>query len=825
MQNYKVSGMSCAACSARVEKAVSALEGVSDCRVNLLTGSMQVEGSASSDAIISAVKKAGYGAALSDGTQNEAPKKAQQEATENTEEHALRARLFSSVVILLFLMYVAMGHNMLALPLPPFFTKNPIAIGILQLLLSGVILVMNQKFFINGTKGLLRRTPNMDTLVALGSGASFIYSICLLFAMTKSDSPHALLHGLYFESAAMILVLITVGKLLEARAKGKTTDALRSLIALTPKTALVEKDGTLAEVPAEKVQEGDIFILKSGAAVPCDGLVLDGHGAMDESALTGESLPVEKETDAAVHAGTVLKAGYLRCRATGVGEKTALARIIRMVSEASASKAPIARLADKVSGIFVPIVIAISVLTLLIWLFFGKEIGFALTKAITVLVISCPCALGLATPVAIMVGTGQSARYGVLFKTASALEAAGRIRIVALDKTGTITEGAPHVTGIFPEGCTEETLLSLAYSLEIKSEHPLARAIVEKAEEKALIPRTAEDFTVHPGGGVSAKVDGVYAYAGNARFMEKNGIDTGAFSVPAAKLSEEGKTPLFFAENKTIVGIIAVEDTIKPDSADAIRHMRKMGLHTVMLTGDNEKTARAVGTAIGVDEVISGLMPDEKEATIRTLSARGRVCMVGDGINDAPALTRADLGIAIGAGTDVAVDAADAVLSGSRLSDAAFALHLGRKTLKNIKENLFWAFIYNMIGIPLAAGAFYPIWGLTLHPMFGAAAMSLSSFCVVSNALRLYFVKPEEHADKKIIIKENKPMEKTMHIEGMMCPHCEGRVREVLEALDGVETAVTSHEKGTAVLSLSKDVPDSLLKETVENAGYHVTAI
>ncbi len=822
MKKYTVSGMSCAACSARVEKAVSALDGVTACSVNLLTGSMQVEGDIAAEAVVAAVEKAGYGAAPSDS--NEKKITASPEEKHN-EEASLHRRLFSSLALLALLMYVAMGHNMLSLPLGSFFTGNPVAIGILQLLLSGLILILNQSFFINGIKGLLRRAPNMDTLVALGSGASFIYSVCLLFSMTKSDTPHALLHGLYFESAAMILVLITVGKLLEARAKGKTTDALRSLIALSPKTALVEKDGVIQEIPAEKVLEGDIFILKSGASVPCDGVVLDGHGAMDESALTGESLPVEKEPESAVSAATVLKTGYLRCRATGVGEKTALARIIRMVSEASATKAPIARIADKVSGIFVPVVIGISLLTLLIWLILGKEIGFSLTKAIAVLVISCPCALGLATPVAIMVGSGQGARHSVLFKTASALEMAGRIRIVALDKTGTITEGSPHVTGIFPVSGDETALLSFAYGLEAKSEHPLARAIVEKAEASGLSAQNVADFTVHPGGGVSATVDDAPAFAGNARFMEKNGIDSSPLAEMAAKLSDEGKTPLFFAKGTALLGIIAVEDTIKHDSKEAIRHMRKEGIYTVMLTGDNEKTARAVGNAVGVDEVIPGLMPGEKEAAIRTLSEKGRVAMIGDGINDAPALSRADLGIAIGAGTDVAMDAADAVLSRSSLSDAVYALRLGRKTLKNIKENLFWAFLYNTIGIPLAAGVFYPIWGLELHPMFGAAAMSLSSFCVVSNALRLYFVKPNVHENKNIKIKEKKTMEKTMHIEGMMCPHCEGRVREVLEALEGVEKAVTSHESGTAVLSLSKDIPDSLLKETVEKAGYRVTAM
>lgn len=820
MQNYSVSGMSCAACSARVEKAVLSLDGVTACRVNLLTGSMQIEGDISPETVIRAVEKAGYKASLPSA----APQKTDPQNAEHTKK-GLCTRLSTSLVLLFLLMYVSMGHTMSNLPLPAFFTENPVAIGILQLLLSALILVINQSFFISGTKGLIHRAPNMDTLVSLGSGVSFLYSVYLLFAMTASDAPHTFLHSFYFESAAMILVLITVGKLLEARAKGKTTDALRSLISLSPKTALVEKDGNVQEIPAENVLEGDCFILKSGASVPCDGIVLSGHGAMDEAALTGESLPAEKETDSAVHAGTVLKAGYLRCRATDVGEKTALARMIRMVSDAASSKAPIQRLADKVSAVFVPVVLGISLLTLFLWLFFGKDIGFALTRAISVLVISCPCALGLATPVAIMVASGQGARHNVLFKTATALETAGRIRVVALDKTGTVTEGKPHVTCIFPASTDEATLLSLAYSLEAKSEHPLALAITEKAETMGLPLQNAENFTLHPGGGVSAVIDGISAYGGNARFMKKIGIDISSCLSLSESLSEEGKTPLFFGNEQTLLGIIAVEDTIKPDSIEAIRHIRKAGMYTVMLTGDNEKTANAVARVVGVDAVMAGLMPEEKAATIHKLSERGPVAMIGDGINDAPALIRADLGIAIGAGTDVAMDAADAVLSRSTLSDAAFALHLGRKTLKNIKENLFWAFIYNIIGIPLAAGAFYPLWGLLLHPMFGAAAMSLSSFCVVSNALRLYFIKPEATENKNMKIKEKKTMEKTMQIEGMMCPHCEGRVREILEALDGVESAVTSHEKGTAVLTLSKTVDDALLKETVENAGYKVTGI
>ncbi len=823
MQKYDVTGMTCAACSARVEKAVSAVRGVESCTVNLLTNSMNISGSADPAAIIAAVEKAGYGAkpAGSDAA------KTKQDALPDKETPKLWRRLITSLVFLLLLMYVSMGHAMLSLPLPGFFENNPIAIGLLQLLLSGIVLILNQKFFISGTLGLVRRAPNMDTLVALGSGASFLYSTVLLFAMTRADSPHTLLHNLYFESAAMILVLITVGKMLEARAKGKTTDALRGLMQLTPKTAIVMRDNKETEIPVSEIRKDDIFVVKSGASIPADGRVIEGHGSIDEAALTGESIPAEKEVDSTVSAGTVCRTGFLKCRATSVGEDTTLSQIIRMVADASATKAPIAKAADRVSGVFVPIVITIALVTAAVWLLTGRDVGFALTKAISVLVISCPCALGLATPVAIMVGSGQGAKNGILFKTAAALEMAGRIETVALDKTGTITEGHPVVTDILPaEGLSPEALLSLAYALEFKSEHPLARAIVEKAEENGTALSESEDFSVLPGGGVSARLGGSLLCGGNLRFIREKATLPAEILRTAEALADEGKTPLFFIRDSVLLGIIAVQDAVKPDSREAIAALRNMGITTVMLTGDNEKTAHAIGRAVGVDEVIAGVMPAEKEAKIRVLCTQGRTAMVGDGINDAPALTRADLGIAIGAGTDIAIDAADAVLTQSRLSDAVAAIRLGRGTLRNIHQNLFWAFIYNMIGIPLAAGVFYPLFGLQLSPMFGAAAMSLSSFCVVSNALRLNFLKIHSGAgDKKIKRKERKQMEKTMKIEGMMCPHCEGRVKNILEAIDGVVSAVCSHEKGTAVLTLDKDVADSVLKEAVEKEGYPVTGI
>ncbi len=822
MQTYKITGMSCAACSARVEKAVSGLAGVSACTVNLLTNTMQVDGTATDAEIIAAVEKAGYGAAP---IGKESAEKPAEKDTPDKEISTIKRRLFSSLAFLLLLMYVSMGHNMLSLPLPPFFFENPVAVGLLQMLLSAIVLVINQKFFISGTLGLMHRAPNMDTLVSLGSGASFLYSVWLLFAMTNSETPMALLHGLYFESAAMILVLITVGKLLEARAKGKTTNALRSLMALSPKTALVLKDGKEVEVPVSSIIKGDIFILKSGSGIGADGVVLEGHGAADEAALTGESIPVEKTVGDSVSAGTVLSTGFLKCRATGVGEDTTLAQIIKMVSDASATKAPIAKAADKVSGVFVPVVMTISLITAIIWLLLGRNIGFALTKAISVLVISCPCALGLATPVAIMVGSGLGAKNGILFKTAAALEMAGRIEIVALDKTGTITSGTPVVTDLIPaDGISADELLSLAYGLEAKSEHPLARAITTAASERALPRPESEDFTVAPGGGVSARFGGKAVFGGSLRFISQYAEIPSSLQKTAESLAEEGKTPLFFAGTEKPLGIIAVQDAVKPDSRDAIAAFKRMGIRTVMLTGDNEKTAAAIGRAVGIDEIFAGVKPDEKEEKIRSLLLRGKTAMVGDGINDAPALTRADLGIAIGAGTDVAIDAADAVLTKSRLSDAVAAIRLGRGTLRNIHENLFWAFLYNTLGIPLAAGAFLPLLGLQLHPMFGAAAMSLSSFCVVANALRLNFLKIHStQGDKFKKKKETKQMEKVMKIEGMMCPHCEGRVKQTLEAINGVEGAVCSHETGTAIVTLSHAVEDAVLKAAVEAQGYTVT--
>ncbi len=822
MQTFKVTGMSCAACSARVEKAVSAVPGVTSCAVSLLTNSMGVEGTADAAQIVDAVEKAGYGAALQGAQKTEVPS---DDPFADKETPLLKRRFFTALFFLLLLMYVSMGHNMLSLPLPPFFSGNPLAIGLLQFILSAMILLINQKFFINGIKGVLHRAPNMDTLVALGSGASFIYSTCLLFVMTRAENPVHLLHGLYFESAAMILVLITLGKMLEAKAKGKTTSALRGLMQLTPQTALLLRDGAETEVPAADILQNDIFIVKSGASIPADGEVLEGIASIDESALTGESIPADKEPGLSVSAGTVCKTGYLKCRATGVGAETTLARIIQMVTDAASSKAPIAKAADKVSGIFVPVVISISLLTAAIWLLCGYAFSFALTKAISVLVISCPCALGLATPVAIMVASGVGAKNGILFKTAAALEMAGRIEIVALDKTGTITSGSPAVTDILPYGNTEtSTLLTYAYAQEAKSEHPLAKAIVTAAEDAGIPLPDATDFTVFPGGGVSARLDGEMLSGGSLRFIAER------ISVPeeaqkqAVSLSEAGKTPLFFTKGNAFLGIIAVQDTIKSDSRDAIAALQNMGIRTVMLTGDNDKTANAIGQAVGVDEVFAGVTPLEKEEKICLLSTQGKVAMVGDGINDAPALSRADLGIAIGAGTDIAMDSADTVLAKSRLSDAVAAIRLGRGTLRNIHENLFWAFIYNTIGIPLAAGAFLPVLGLELSPMFGAAAMSLSSFCVVSNALRLHFLQIHSGVgDKKIKQKkEKKQMEKTMKIEGMMCPHCENRVKQTLEGIDGVEAAVCSHEKGTAVLTLSKDVADSVLKEAVEAQGYTV---
>ncbi len=812
MEKYTVTGMNCAACSARVEKAVSALSGVSACSVNLLTGTMQVSGTASSSAIIAAVESAGYHAQADSAAPTVTPSSSQ-----DTEAASLTRRLVFSLLFLLPLVYLTMGHNMFGFPLPAFFSGNPLALGLLQFLLAGAVLVCNRAFFIRGARGLFRRAPNMDTLVALGSGAAFLYSTILLLWMTKSAAPHALLHSLYFESAAMILVLITVGKRLEAGAKGRTQAAMRGLLALTPKLALVERDGTLLEIPAEKVKIGDVFILKSGASVPCDGEVLEGNAAISEAALTGESIPAEKEAGSTVSAGTICETGYLRCRATGVGENTTLARIIQLVSEASASKAPIARMADTVSGIFVPIVLVISLLTLLIWLLAGQTAGFALTRAITVLVVSCPCALGLATPVAIMVASGTGARHGILFKNAAALEMAGRIRTVVFDKTGTITNGTPTLSDILPLGMTEDALLTLFASLEAKSEHPLAQAITKAASGRGLTLLEISDFMVHPGGGVSGQIEEKVLLGGNARFMEKQGISTAALAEAAAQLADAGKTPLYFAMDGTLCGLLGAEDAPRPDSAAAISHLQRLGLRTVMLTGDTAQTASAIGRAVGITEVFASVLPDEKEATIRSLQKEGLVAMVGDGINDAPALMRADLGIAIGAGTDIAMESSDVVLTKSSLFDAAFALQLGRSTLRNIKENLFWAFLYNVCGIPLAAGALYPLWGLELSPMFGAAAMSLSSFCVVSNALRLYRVKPDFTMQKK---KEEQNMEKVMKVSGMQCPHCEGRMQAALEAIPGVAGAICSHEKGTAVVTLSAPVSDAVLLKAAEDAGY-----
>ncbi len=813
MQKYKVTGMHCAACSARVEKAVSAVEGVTSCAVNLLTNSMVLEGDAGEAEVIRAVEAAGYGAVPFG---KEKKPSAEKEELSDRETPMIARRLWVSLVFLLVLMYVSMGHMMLALPLPPFFTENPLAIALLELLLSAAVLVINQKFFINGVRGLIKRAPNMDTLVALGSGVSFLYSTFLVFQMTRAENVHEIVHGLYFESAAMILVLITVGKMLEARAKGKTTNAIKSLMEMAPRTAVVLENGNEKEVAVETLRVGDLFIVKSGAAVPVDGRIEEGHGSVDESALTGESMPVEKEAGAAVSAGTVCRTGYLLCRATGVGEDTTLSKIIQMVSDATMTRAPIAKMADRVSGIFVPVVLGIAVCTAALWLLFGKDIGFALTKAISVLVISCPCALGLATPVAIMVGSGVGAKSGILFKTAAALEEAGRIRTVAFDKTGTITKGHPVLTDILPVGDIEETeILTLAYALEHKSEHPVAIAICEAAKERGLSPLDTENFEVLPGGGVSARVNGSALLLGNLRFVSKTDSIV-KIEEHVQRLTDAGKTPLFLTKDGKICGILAVRDMVREDSAAAIDALRKMGIRTVMLTGDTEKTAKAVAESVGIDEVFAALMPAEKEETIRTLSEKGHVAMVGDGINDAPALTAANLGVAIGRGTDIAIEAADVVLTKSTLLDVVGAIRLGRGVLRNIRENLFWAFIYNIIGIPVAAGALYPIWGITLSPMLGAAAMSISSFSVVSNALRLNFLKLQNKE------KETENMEKILKVEGMMCPHCEARVQKCLEEIDGVTKAVCSHENGTATVTLSKEVSDATLREAVEAAGYPV---
>ena len=855
MEQFNVTGMSCAACSARVEKAVRKVPGVTSCSVSLLTNSMGVEGTASASAIIQAVQEAGYGASpKSAGTAAASSTSADLDALADHETPKLKRRLIASVGFLLVLMYFSMGHMMWGWPLPHWFDGNHVAMGLVQLLLAGIVMVINQKFFINGFKGLLHGAPNMDTLVAMGSMASFVWSTYALFAMTRAQvdgNDEMVMHYMmefYFESAAMILTLITVGKMLEARSKGKTTDALKSLMKLAPKTATLLRDGAEVTVPIEQVQKGDVFVVRPGENIPVDGIVLEGSSAVNESALTGESIPVDKAEGDKVSAATTNQSGFLRCQATRVGEDTTLSQIIRMVSDAAATKAPIAKIADTVSGFFVPVVITIAVITTIVWLLLGRELGYALARGISVLVISCPCALGLATPVAIMVGNGMGAKNGILFKTAASLEAAGRTQIVALDKTGTITKGEPTVTDLLPaEGVTEAELLTLAAALERKSEHPLAKAVRAYADTQDLDVPEVTDFAALPGNGLSAKLGGQSIFAGNASFIQTKLSVPDALRAEAEKLSAQGKTPLFFGGAGRLLGVIAVADTIKEDSPQAIRELQEMGIQVVMLTGDNQRTADAIGRQAGVDAVIAGVLPDGKEAVIRQLQASGKVAMVGDGINDAPALTRADTGIAIGAGTDVAIDAADVVLMNSRLSDVPAAIRLSRATLRNIHENLFWAFLYNTIGIPLAAGVFIHF-GLTLNPMFGAAAMSLSSFCVVSNALRLNLFDlhstRHDHKTKNAVtlpaaltqpaaeehttasdVKEDPTMKKTLNVEGMMCGHCEARVKKALEALPEVAEAVVSHEAGTAVVTLNADVADDMLKKAVEDQDYKVTGI
>lgn len=836
--------MSCAACSSRVEKAVLKVPGVTSCSVSLLTNSMGVEGTASEQEIIKAVADAGYGASK----KGEGAAKTQSSSASAGEDMlkdrttpALKKRLIASLGFLIVLMYFSMGHMMWGWPVPGFMKDNHVMMGLLQMLLTITVMVINQKFFISGFKGLIHRAPNMDTLVALGSGASFVYSTYALFAMTDAqmhgdmDAVMSYMHDFYFESAAMILALITVGKMLEARSKGKTTDALKGLMKLAPKTAVVIRAGKEVQVSIEQVQKGDCFVVKPGENIPVDGEVIEGNSAVNESALTGESIPVDKAVGDKVSAATVNQSGYLKCRATRVGEDTTLSQIIQMVSDAAATKAPIAKIADRVSGVFVPTVITIAVITIIVWLIAGQSIGFALSRGIAVLVISCPCALGLATPVAIMVGNGMGARNGIMFKTAVSLEETGKMQIVALDKTGTITSGEPKVTDIIPAaGVTEEVLLKYAYALENKSEHPLARAILEKAKEENAGIEEVTGFQALPGNGLTAILDGHTLYGGNHTFISSKVSVDGDIQKKAEKLAEEGKTPLFFGNGERLLGVIAVADVIKEDSPQAIKELQNMGIHVVMLTGDNERTAKAIGQQAGVDEVIAGVLPEGKEQVIRKLKEKGKVAMVGDGINDAPALTRADMGIAIGAGTDVAIDAADVVLMKSRLSDVPAAIRMSRATLRNIHENLFWAFFYNIIGIPLAAGVWYPLFGWKLNPMFGAAAMSLSSFCVVSNALRLNLFKMYDASkdkklkakkEKKRSKKEDKTMKKIMHIEGMMCGHCEAAVKKALEALPQVDEAVVSHEAGTAELTLNAEIADDVLKKTVEDKDYTVTSV
>ena len=829
MKQYQVTGMSCAACSARVEKAVSKVPGVTSCSVSLLTNSMGVEGSAGEQAVIAAVEAAGYGASVKGAASAPAP--AQSDPLADHETPALKRRLLSSLVFLVLLMYLSMGHMMWGWPTPAFLADNPVAMGLAQLLLTVIIMVINQRFFISGFKSLWHKSPNMDTLVALGSTASFVYSVYALFAMTGAqalgDAAQAMswMHEFYFESAAMILTLITVGKMLEARSKGRTTDALKGLMKLAPQTATLVIDGQERTVPIAQVKMGDVFVVRPGENIPVDGVVLEGHSAVNESALTGESIPVDKAEGDAVSAATANQSGFLRCQATRVGEDTTLSQIIRMVSDAAATKAPIAKVADRVSGVFVPVVIGIALLATAIWLATGADFGYALARGISVLVISCPCALGLATPVAIMVGNGKGAKNGILFKTAVSLEEAGKVRVVALDKTGTITTGQPRVTDVLPaSGVTEEALIAAAYALEQRSEHPLARAVVERAESLQLKAQEVSGFTALPGNGLTATLDGETLSGGSLAFISGRTEVAGDMRAQADRLSGEGKTPLLFCRGGRLLGMIAVADAIKPESPQAVRELQNMGIRVVMLTGDNQRTAEAIGRQAGVDQVIAGVLPDGKESVIRSLQSQGKVAMVGDGINDAPALTRADIGIAIGAGTDVAIDAADVVLMNSRLTDVPAAIRLSRATLRNIHENLFWAFIYNIVGIPLAAGVFIPLLGWQLNPMFGAAAMSLSSFCVVSNALRLNLFDPHSaRKDHKIkFAKERKTMEKTLKIEGMMCTHCSGRVKKALEEVPGVLSAEVSHESGTAVVTLGTPVDDAVLKKAVEDQGYQV---
>lgn len=833
MKQYTVTGMSCAACSARVEKAVSKVSGVTSCSVSLLTNSMGVEGTAAASEIIAAVEAAGYGASLKNVRHSQASADAE-DALKDKDTPLLKKRLIVSVILLLILMYFSMGHMMWDWRVPSYLTDNHVAMGLLQLLLTIAIMIINQKFFISGFRGLIHGSPNMDTLVALGSGAAFIYSTCVLFAMTDAqmrgdmDAVMTYMHEFYFESAAMILTLITVGKTLEAYSKGKTTNALRGLMNLAPKTATLLVDSTEQIVPIEQVKKGDLFVVRPGENIPADGVVIEGNSAVNESALTGESVPADKTVGDAVSAATVNQSGFIKCEATHVGEDTTLSQIIRMVSDAAATKAPIAKAADKVSGVFVPIVMGLALITTIVWLFVDQAVGSALARGISVLVISCPCALGLATPVAIMVGNGKGAKHGILFKTAAALETAGKVQIVALDKTGTITKGEPSVTDILPaDGISENELLQMAYALERKSEHSLAKAILQRAESDGITANEATDFEALSGSGLKAKYGIQTLSGGNFKFISKQTAISSEIKQKAEKLSEQGKTPLFFCRDNRLLGIIAVADTIKEDSPQAICELQNMGIRVVMLTGDNEKTARAIGEQVGVDEVIASVLPDGKESIIRKLQQKGKVAMVGDGINDAPALTRADIGIAIGAGTDIAIDAADVVLMKSRLSDVSAAVRLSRATLRNIHENLFWAFIYNIIGIPLAAGVWIPLLGWRLNPMFGAAAMSLSSVCVVANALRLnWFNLRSTKRDRKIkaidLEKEQKQMEKTIKIEGMMCPHCEATVKKALEAFDAVDTAVVSHKDGTAVVTLNTEISDDELKQAIENQGYKV---